>query len=76
MIDLGTFPVQVQHHLAINEREQSDLVNALAFFHAIFDPQRRDSTAAVIAAWQDVARDTHLPSVDALASKIAALQRP
>ena len=72
---LGTFPVRTQHHLAITDRERDDLVNALAFFHAVFDPDRSDSLASIVGAWRDVAKDTHLPSVDALATRIAQLDR-
>jgi hypothetical protein len=72
---LGTLPVRSQHHLAVTDHERDLLVNALAFFHAVFDPQRTDPLPDLVAAWQDVARDTHLPSVDTLATRIAQLQR-
>lgn len=75
MQQLGTFPVRVQHHLAITDRERDDLVNALSFFHAVFGPDRKDSPASIVDAWKDVAKDTHLPSVDALATRIAQLDR-
>lgn len=73
MHNLGTIIPGLNYHLIINEREQNDLVNALAFFHAIFDPKRSESTAALIKEWRDVAADTYLPGVDALATKIATL---
>ena len=61
------------HHLIVTESEQLAIVNSLAFFHAIFDPNRSDSISEVVKYWQDVAADTHLSSVDALATRIAKL---
>ena len=61
------------HHLAISDSEKDNIVNALAFFHAVFDPARTDSRNDIISHWADVAKDTHLPSVDSLATKIATL---
>lgn len=72
---LGTFPSRIQHHLAISDRERDDLVNALAFFHAVFDPNRVDPILTIVNAWSDVAADSHLPSLDALADRIARLDR-
>ena len=61
------------HHLVITDSEQLAIVNSLAFFHAIFDPNRQDSVSEIIATWRDVAAETHLPSVDALATRAAKL---
>ena len=61
------------HHLVVTESEQLAIVNSLAFFHAIFDPNKQDSISEIIAAWRDVAAETHLPSVDALATRVAKL---
>jgi hypothetical protein len=72
---LGTFPSRIQHHLAISDRERDDLVNALAFFHAVFDPNRVDPILAIVNEWSDAAKDTHLPSLDTLADRIARLDR-
>jgi hypothetical protein len=72
---LGTFPSRIQHHLAISDRERDDLVNALAFFHAVFDPNRVDPILTIVNEWSDAAKDTHLPSVDTLADRIARLDR-
>lgn len=76
MQNLGMLPTRSQHHFAASEAELHDLVNALAFFHAIFDPLRSEPVLAIVNAWQDVADDTHLPRLDALASKLAAADRP
>jgi hypothetical protein len=61
------------HHLTVTDSEQLAVVNSLAFFHAIFDPNRSDSISEIVKYWQDVAADTHLSSVDALATRIAKL---
>jgi hypothetical protein len=76
MTYLGTLPVRSQHHFAATESELNHLVNALAFFHAVFDPNRVEPILAIVNEWQDVANDTHLPSIDALATKLAAASRP
>jgi len=70
MIHLGKL---TNHHLSITEDEQLQLVNALAFFHAVFDPDRTEPVLTIINEWRDVANDTHLPSVDKLATRIATL---
>lgn len=72
---LSTLPVRTQHHFAATDDELNDLVNALAFFHAVFDPNRTDPIPQIVAAWQAVANDTHLPRLDALATKLAAASR-
>ena len=61
------------HHLVISDSEQNDLVNALAFFHAIFDPARDVPTIDLIRSWRDVASETNLRHVDDLATRIAQL---
>jgi hypothetical protein len=61
------------HHLVISESEQYHLVNALTFFHAMFDPAREVSIKDLISDWQDVADDTHLPQIDELATRIAQI---
>lgn len=61
------------HHLTVTDSEQLAIVNSLAFFHAIFDPNRTDSISELVKHWQDVAADTRLSSVDALATRIAKL---
>jgi len=61
------------HHLVITDTEQHHLVNALAFFNAMFDPARDVSTTDLIREWRDVALDTDLGQVDALATRIAQI---
>ena len=61
------------HHLIVTESERLAIVNSLAFFHAIFNPNRQDSITEIIAEWKYVAADTHLSSVDALATRVAKL---
>lgn len=61
------------HHLTVTDCEQLAIVNSLAFFHAIFDPSRSNSISEIVKYWQDVAADTNLGSVDALATRIAKL---
>lgn len=61
------------HHLIITDSELNNIVNSLAFFHAIFDPARVDSVPSLIAYWKEVADDTYLPSLETLATKIATL---
>lgn len=61
------------HHLVISDSEQNHIVNALAFFHAMFDPARDVPTTDLIREWCDVAADTHLGHVDELATRIAQL---
>lgn len=67
---LGTM---TNHHLSISDSEQNAIVNSLAFFHAVFDPKRDVSLPELLATWQDVANDTHLPQVDDLATRVATL---
>lgn len=61
------------HHLVISDAEQNHIVNALAFFHAMFDPARDVPTTDLIREWCDVAADTHLGQVDELATRIAQI---
>jgi len=49
------------------------IVNALQFFMESFDPAIREEAKEHIHEWEDVAKDTHLPSMDKLATKIATL---
>lgn len=60
-----------EKHIVITDEEQNMIVNALAFFHASFDPKRDCSLSCLHSEWLDVAQDTHLPAVDQLATKIA-----
>ena len=61
------------HHLVITDEEQLNIVNALAFFHAMFDPARDVSRDELIKEWQDVASDTFLPRLDELTTRIATI---
>jgi hypothetical protein len=61
------------HHLAITDFEQLATINALAFFHAVFDPNRSEAVLDIVAEWQDVANDTNLNLVDTLATRVARL---
>jgi hypothetical protein len=63
------------HHLVVSDSELLMLINALAFFHATFDVKRDCSLSALFCEWEDVAKDTHLPSVDQLATRLASLDR-
>ena len=49
------------------------IVNALQFFMESFDPAIREEAKEHIHEWEDVAKDTNLPSMDKLATKIATL---
>lgn len=75
MTYLGTFPVRCKHHFAVTEEELNYLVNALAFFHATFDPNRTEPILSVVNEWQQVAADTSIPRLDALAIRLAFADR-
>jgi hypothetical protein len=60
-------------HAVITEEEQFMIVNALQFFMESFDPAIREEAKEHLHEWEDVAKDTHLPSMDKLATKIATL---
>jgi len=64
---------RINHHIVITDEEQYMIVNALAFFHASFDLNRDCSLSCLHNEWRDVALDTSLPAMDALATKIAIL---
>ena len=64
-------PTRINHHIVITDEEQYMIVNALVFFHANFDLNRDCSLSCLHSEWLDVALDTSLPAVDALATKIA-----
>ena len=70
MRDLGKI---TNHHLVISDAERLNIINALAFFHAVFDPHREETVLELVAYWQDVAQDSHLPSFDLLATRIACI---
>ena len=61
-------------HLVISENERDNIVNALAFFNAVFDPKRTDAIPAIIDEWRNVAEDTSINDVDDLATKVATIQ--
>lgn len=61
------------HHLVITEEEQNMLVNALTFFHDIYNKQRSRPVSTLVEDWQLAADDTNLDAMDALASRIAKL---
>lgn len=67
--------VLTNHHMVISDAERDMIVNALQFFYATFGPERDFSLSCLFSQWRDVAQDTHLPSVDALATKIASIPR-
>jgi len=60
----------INHHIIISDEEQCMIVNALAFFEQFFQ-KHSWATSEVVQEWQDVADDTNLSLVDALATKIA-----
>ena len=72
MDHLGTL---TNHHLALTDRELEMVINALAFFHAYYSQSAESFNGA---SWQDIAADTHLPSVDGLATRLTciAMERP
>jgi hypothetical protein len=59
------------HHIIITDEEQNMIVNALAFFEQSFQLGSNTPPSDVVEEWQDVADDTNLDAVDALATKIA-----
>lgn len=69
--------VQINHHVVLTDREQEAAVNALAYFHWIFNSDFAKSrmTAEEIAQehehWKDVAKEYESNFMDILASKIA-----
>ena len=62
------------YHLVITAEERDMIVNALAFFHAIYDKRRQDPTEEITSTWKDVADDTSLERMDRLATSIATIQ--
>lgn len=69
---LGKGPTQ--HHLVITEEERDMIVNALAFFHAIYDKRQQEPREEIISTWKDVANGTSLERMDQLATSIANVQ--
>lgn len=69
--------VQINHHIVLTHKEQEATVNALAYFHWIFNSDFAKSrmTAKEIAEenehWKDVAKEYENNFMDILASKIA-----
>ena len=61
----------INHHIIITDEEQNMIVNALAFFEQSFQKGSCIPPSDVVEEWQDVADDTNLDVVDALATKIA-----
>jgi len=63
----------INHHIIITDEEQYMVVNALAFFQEFFSSVENSASGAHHSwkEWQDVADDTNLDAVDALATKIA-----
>ena len=61
----------INHHIIITDEEQNMIVNALAFFEQSFQLGSNTPPSDVVEEWQDVADDTNLDAVDALATKIA-----
>ena len=61
----------INHHIIITDEEQNMIVNALAFFEQSFQKDSCTPPSDVVEEWQDVADDTNLSLVDALATKIA-----
>ena len=67
-----TMPTKtINHHIIISDEEQNMIVNALAFFEQSFQLGSVTPPSDVVEEWQDVADDTNLSAVDALATKIA-----
>ena len=58
-------------HLIVSESEQLAIINSLAFFQSFFKYSGAGYRAEQIKEWQDVADDSDLNQIDALASKIA-----
>jgi hypothetical protein len=63
--------VKINHHIVITDEEQLMIVNALAFFEQLYSLNRIVDVNEIIEEWQDVADDTSLSRLDALATKIA-----
>ena len=61
----------INHHIIITDEEQNMIVNAVAFFDQLYSTNRIVDVNEVIKEWQDVADDTRLSHLDALANKIA-----
>lgn len=61
---LGQLPVQINHHLAVNDEELAAIINACAFFHEFFTNEEQD-----IQIWLDVVRDQRIEVYDQLATK-------
>lgn len=57
--------------MIITDEEQNMIVNALAFYNQFFKYSGDSYRKEIIEEWQDVADDTNLSAVDALATKIA-----
>jgi hypothetical protein len=70
MRDLGKI---TNHHLVISDEERLNIINALAFFHAVFDRNRVYPVADIVADFQPIAQDSHLPSFDLLATRISCI---
>lgn len=58
-------------HLVVSESEQLAIVNALVFFEHSFQENSVTPPSDVVEEWQDVANDTNLGEIDALATRIA-----
>jgi len=63
----------INHHIILTDEEQCMVVNSLAFFQEFFSCVENAASGAHHSwnEWQDVADDTNLDAVDALATKIA-----
>jgi hypothetical protein len=61
----------INHHIIITDEEQNMIVNALAFYNQFFKYSGDGFRKETVEEWQDVADDTNLCAVDALATKIA-----
>jgi len=58
-------------HLIVSESEQLAIINSLAFFDLFFKYSGDGYRKGIVDEWQDVADDTNLNEVDALATRIA-----
>ena len=58
-------------HLIVPESEQLAIINSLAFFEHSFRKNSVTPPSDVVEEWQDVADDTNIEGIDALATRIA-----
>ena len=60
-----------KYHIIVTDEDRNMIVNALAFYNQFFKYTGYAYRSEIVEEWQDVADDTDLNAVDALATKIA-----